>query len=180
MKNATMVALMIGIIVPVFIACATNGAASEAGSVTGPTGSASGSTGGSAGGGAPFNDVTGRDWVLTEIRSTRNTIAIDRRWLEANNVGGFFTINFQEGNVSGVGAPNRYRGPYTTGSGHALRLGNLASTLMASFIELEDLKEHEYYAFLGNVTRWNLRDGKLELDSTNPDGSNAVLVFTLQ
>jgi hypothetical protein len=50
--------------------------------------------------------------------------------------------------------------------------------MMFSFIELEELKEHEYFAYLSNVTRWNLPSGRLELYSRTGDGAEAVLVFT--
>jgi len=184
MKNLAMFVLLVGII-PMLISCTTNvtSSATEESSATATSGGAGGTTGGTGdasgtGGAGMFNEVSGKDWILTEIRSAQNTIQIDRGKLQANNIGGFFTINFQEGNVSGVGAPNRFRGPYTTGSGNALSLGNVASTLMAAFIEAEELKEHEYYSYLGKVTRWNLRDGKLELYSSNPDGAETVLVFS--
>jgi heat shock protein HslJ len=121
--------------------------------------------------------VSEKEWVLAEIRSARNTIQIDRQKLAANNIGGFFTINFQEGNVSGMGAPNRFRGPYTLGSGNALNIGLLASTLMAAFIEADELKEHEYFAYLSSVTRWALREGRLELSGSDSDGNEVVLVF---
>jgi len=127
-----------------------------------------------------FNDVTGKDWVLTEIRRAGNIVQIDRKQLATKDIGDFFTINFQEGRVSGIGAPNRYFGPYTLGSGGEISFGNIASTMMAAFIEAEELKEHEYYAYLNNVTRWNLRDDRLELVSSTAAGAETILVFTVK
>ena len=126
-----------------------------------------------------LNDVEGKEWILTELRSAGNTVRIDRSRIEAADTNGSFTINFQEGRVSGLGWPNRYFGPYTADSGETLSIGNLASTMMAAFIELDELKEQDYFAYLSKVTRWAIRDGKLELYSTS-EGRETVLVFELK
>ena len=126
-----------------------------------------------------LNDVEGKEWILTELRSAGNTVRIDRTRLGAADTNGSFTISFQEGRVSGIGWPNHYFGPYSAGSGEALSMGNLASTMMAAFIELDELKEHEYFAYLSKVTRRAVRDGKLELYSTS-DGRETTLVFELR
>ena len=123
-----------------------------------------------------LGDVEGKEFILTELRSGGNTVRIDRSKIPAENRSGSFTITFQGGRVSGVGWPNRYFGPYTTGSGEELSIGNLASTMMAAFVELDEIKENEYHAYLSNVNRWAVRDGKLELYSTS-DGRETVLVF---
>ena len=178
MKSVTVFVFFVVLVLPAIISCASTGS-QAAGSAT----SGGQATGGSrttvSEGGTSFNDVSGKEWILAEIRSARSTIQIDRQKLAANNIGGFFTINFQEGNVSGMGAPNRFRGPYTLGSGNALNIGLLATTMMAAFIEADELKEHEYHVYLGKVTRWNLRSGNLELTSSNPEGAEAILVFRL-
>ena len=127
-----------------------------------------------------LNDADGKEWSLTELRSGGNTIQIDRTKLAAADTNGSFTISFQEGRVSGIGWPNRYFGPYTTGSGGALTISDqLASTMMAAFVELDELKEHDYFAYLAKVTRWAVQNGKLELYSTS-DGRETVLVFELR
>jgi len=124
-----------------------------------------------------FNDARGTVWVLSEIRRGNEVTRIDRGWLEANHIGDWFTISFAEGSVSGTAAPNGFFGPYTLGGGRALGFGNLAHTLMASFIVVEELKEFEYFAYLNNVTRWNLSSGRLELYSSTGGGAEAILVF---
>ena len=127
-----------------------------------------------------LSDVEGKEWMLTELRSGANTVRIDRSKLGGADTNGSFTIIFQEGRVSGIGWPNHYFGPYTAGSGDALTISEqLASTMMAAFIELDELKEHDYYAYLSKVTRWTVRDGKLELYSTS-DGRETTLVFELK
>jgi heat shock protein HslJ len=126
-----------------------------------------------------LGDVEGKEWSLTELRSGGSTVRIDRSKLGGADTNGSFTIIFQEGRVNGVAWPNRYFGPYTSGAGDALTISDqLASTMMAAFIELDELKEHEYFAYLSKVTRWTVRDGKLELYST-VDGRETVLVFEL-
>jgi heat shock protein HslJ len=133
-------------------------------------------------GGASFRDVAGKEWILEELKSDGKTIRMDRQALEAINLVGAYTISFQErdsggGQVAGMGAPNRYIGPYTVGSNRALSLGNMASTMMMAIREPEGLREVEYYGFLSKVTRWDLREGKLELYSSNANGTEAVLIF---
>jgi len=137
-------------------------------------------------GGTSFNDVEGKEWLLSELRSGGKTVIMDRKKLEADNMGGFFSISFQkdqasgENRVSGIGAPNRYFGPFTLGSNRALSPGNVASTMMMAFREPEGLKENEYFSFLSRVTRWDLRNGKLELYCSGSAGGEAILIYTLK
>ncbi|MDR1804106.1 MAG: META domain-containing protein [Treponema sp.] len=127
-----------------------------------------------------LGDVEGKEWMLTELRSGANTVRIDRSKLGGADTNGSFTIIFQDSRVNGVGWPNRYFGPYTAGSGDALTISDqLASTMMAAFIELDELKEYDYFAYLSKVTRWAVRDGRLELYSTT-DGRETTLVFELR
>ena len=126
-----------------------------------------------------FKDVEGKEWLLSEIISQERIVSIDRKKYEDNNMGAFFTLNFEQGQsrVSGTGAPNRYFGPYTAGANMALSIGTIASTLMAAFIEPEELKEGEYFEYLSGVSRWNLLAGKLELYCVNNKGIEVILVF---
>ena len=153
------------LIVPMLMSCVTTAGPVTAGSAA-------------QAGDINFNDITGIEWTLSELRRGGNIVQIDREWLEANYIGNWFTISFEDDRVFGTGAPNRFSGPTTAGNGQALGIGLLASTLMASFIELEALSEHDFYTYLHNVTRWNLRGGQLELFSTSGGGQEAVLVFT--
>ena len=132
---------------------------------------------------AAFSDVEGKEWFLSEIKSAGKNITIDRKKFEADNMAGFFSITFgkdkatNENRLSGMGAPNRYFGPYTAGSDRSLNIGNLASTLMMPFKEPDEIKEYEYFQYISKATRWNLREGKLELSTLSSDGKEAVLVF---
>jgi len=136
--------------------------------------------------GASFKDVEEKEWILSEVKSAGKTVHMDRKKLEAENMGGVYTINFKkeeasnEGRVSGMGAPNRYFGPYTSGSNRSLSLGNMASTMMMAFREPDGLRENEYFACLSRVTRWDLREGRLELYSSDNNRSEVILVFVLR
>jgi len=128
-------------------------------------------------GGAKIKNAQGKEWVLLEIKSQGKAVPIDRKKLEAGNMGGAFTINFEEGRVSGVGAPNRYSGPCTIDSNNTLSIGNMVSTKMAALFEPDEIKEHEFFDYLSNAKRWDLKSGKLELYSTNSSGTETVLIF---
>ena len=129
---------------------------------------------------AVFVDVEGKEWILSEIRTAGISAWIDRQKLEADGMGGFFIISFNEGRLNGMGAPNRCFGPYTASSNRTLNIGDIASTMMAAFREPQGLREHEYFDYLSNVKRWDLWDGKLELYSINNTGKEVVLVFEHQ
>ena len=92
-------------------------------------------------------------------------------------MGNAFTISFQDGRVSGMGAPNRYFGPFTTEPGNVLNIGDLASTLMAAIFEPEDLREQEFFAYLGRATHWDLGEETLEIYSSSQDGTVLILSF---
>jgi len=160
---------------------ATSGAsrrsASAAASGGGNTGTQSGEA---ADGSSESAGMADRDWRLAEIRSAGKTVTINRTppaSFATVDLSGWFSIRFQDGQVSGVGAPNRYVGPYTLADNQAIAIGPTASTMMASFYELAELKEREYFAYLQNAYRWNLSGGNLELH-TRADGTETVLVFS--
>ena len=127
--------------------------------------------------GTSFDDIEGKEWILLEVKNAGETIVMDRQKLQAQGLGGVYTIQFQEGRISGMGSPNRYFGPYTVGNNRALTIGDVASTMMFSFIQPDGLSESEYFALLSNTARWDLRGELLELYSLNSDGAEVVLVF---
>jgi heat shock protein HslJ len=129
-------------------------------------------------GGSTFKDVEGKEWMLSEVKGAEKNVTIDRKKLELENMLGFFTVNFQEGQTSGTGAPNRFTGPYTAGDNRSLSFGNLAGTKMMALREPDGINENEYFACLSGVTRWDLRDGKLELYSAADGGT--TLIFALK
>ena len=125
-----------------------------------------------------LRDIQGKEWILDEVKTASGTIVMDRKKLETDGMGGVYTITFDTEQVSGMGAPNRFRGPYTRGEGQTLSFGKMAGTLMAAFKEPDGLKEHEYYAYLDAVSRWDLRGDKLELYTKDSSGTEAVLIFS--
>jgi heat shock protein HslJ len=124
-----------------------------------------------------FSDVKDKDWVLVEIQNKSGNIVLDRNKLKEEGVENIFTIRFDAERVNGVGAPNHYSAPYTVADKQAITIKPMISTLMAPLRELEELKEHEFFGYLHNVTKWNLSKGNLELYSRGEDGAEAVLVF---
>jgi len=132
------------------------------------------------GGTADFKDAAGKEWILSELRSGGQTVTMDRVKLAADNLGGVYTITFNEGQINGMGAPNRFFGPYTLGVGNTLSIGNVASTMMFAFKEPDGLKESEYFSYLSKVDRWNLRSGKLELYSRDSAGLEAIMFFVIR
>ena len=168
MKHFEKSVTLLFVVVIVLAACASNAAASGIRSS------------GTAGDSGNFSDVAGRDWRLAELRSAGSTVTINRASPASFpdiDLSEWFSIRFQDGQVNGRAAPNTYGGPYTEGSGGVLDIGLLRSTMMASFYEMEALKEHGYFAYLHNVYRWNLANGNLELYSRGADGVETVLVF---
>ena len=134
-------------------------------------------------GAATFKDVEANEWILSEVRSAGKTIHMDRQKLEADNLGGVYTLSFRkdqisgESRLSGMGAPNRYFAPYTTGSNRSLRIGLIGSTMMMAFREPDGLKEGEFFSLLSKVIRWDLREGKLELYGSDSGGVETALIF---
>ena len=125
---------------------------------------------------ADFTEVQGKEWILAEVKSQGKTTNMDRKKLEAANMGGFYTINFNGNQAVGQGAPNRFFAPYAAGLNQSLGISNIASTMMLSLIEPDGLKESDFFGYLSRVVRWSLKDGKLELYSTNA-GTETILVF---
>ncbi len=81
------------------------------------------------------------------------------------------TLDFAEGQVSGIAFCNRFFGPYEL-DGDALSFGMLGSTMMAC----QDMeREGEYLGALGTVAGYRVDADNLVL--TDADG-NAVLVFS--
>jgi heat shock protein HslJ len=126
---------------------------------------------------ADFSGVQGKDWNLAEVRVGQEQIVIDRAAWAEEDFGEIFTLRFEAELVSGAGAPNRYRAPYSLSADNAISIGMIAGTLMAPLREPEELKEHEFFALLQKANKWSLAGENLELYSEKEDGTEAVLVF---
>jgi hypothetical protein len=123
-----------------------------------------------------FSAALGKDWRLVGIRSENGDISLDRSLMEAEGVGDAFTLRFEEERINGMALPNRYFGPYVQ-EGQSISFKGIASTLMAGSNELDVLKEHEYFGYLDRVQSWAWRRGRLELQSTTPQGQPAILIY---
>jgi heat shock protein HslJ len=126
-----------------------------------------------------FEEIRDKEWKLTEVQTEPERIIFDRNQLIEEGFGGIFTIRFAD-RVSGMGAPNRYVGPYEAGNDRSLSISNVAATLMAPIREPEKLKEREFFNYLENVYRWDLNRGSLELFTRGEGGVEAVMVFVLE
>ena len=130
-----------------------------------------------------FSFVEGKVWQLVAVRDPAKNIVLDRDAMENDGFGDYYTLQFlkQESvQIAGKASPNRYFGPYEQGEGRELLIPNVASTMMASFADPVDLKEYDYFAYLGKVRSWNAStDGQLELYTQNADGEEVILVYYL-
>lgn len=124
-----------------------------------------------------FNTVIGKDWRLVEVQTPSGPTDFSREALEAQDMGDYYTLRFDEERLSGTGAPNRYLAPYQLGEGTSISINAIAGTLMANFKEPPGLNEGDYYHSLERVTRWELTDGTLNLYTVNSTGESLILIY---
>lgn len=123
-------------------------------------------------------EFKGKDWKLVEVWIDNKNIDFNRKDLANEKAGDIFTLKFDEENISGIGAPNRYSAPYTL-DGKDIEVMPLRSTMMASLWQPEKLKEHEFFIYVQNISSWAIVNGKLEFSSKTEDGRTVKMVFTL-
>jgi heat shock protein HslJ len=124
-----------------------------------------------------FDQVLGKEWKLTGIRVENISTGYSREGLGT----GFpdsYTLLFQDEMISGRAAPNIYRGPFALSENQGISFDKMAATLMASLGEPGGLGENEYFKYLEEVYRWDIKDGRLELHTKNQEGKASVLVFS--
>jgi len=124
-----------------------------------------------------FSTVMNKDWNLAEIRTKPENIIIERGKLKEEGFGDIFTLRFDTERVNGIGAPNRYFAPYTLADKQGITIKTVAQTQMLAIREPEKLKEHDFFVYIQNVTKWNFVKENLELYSTGENGAEAILVF---
>jgi len=127
-----------------------------------------------------FSDVTGKEWRLIEVRiesEFRREVLFDRKMLANQNARNVFNLKFDATSLAGEAAPNRYNAPYTLGEGNAITIMPMRSTQMAAVWQPERLREHDYFQYMQNVYRWELRDGRLTLFSKNAEDQEIRLLF---
>ena len=122
--------------------------------------------------------LEGHEWKLIDVYINSVNTMFNRSSLPAE-LGNSFTLNFNTELVSGVGAPNRYSAPYTLGDNQTISIMVMRSTLMATFLEPENLTEHDFFTYMQNSYSWKLVNNNLELLSKTRDGGEVRLVFSL-
>jgi len=125
-----------------------------------------------------FSDITGKEWYLIEVHIDGLNTQFRRSSLprEFNNL---FTINFDGNTAYGAGVPNRYSAPYSTGENQTISIMLLRTTMMASLIRSDNLKEQDFFFYLQNSHSWNIIGGQFELHSKTSDGRGVRMVFNL-
>jgi len=117
--------------------------------------------GGLAGGCTSQSDdsekLTGTVWQADEIRGTKGLEpAISK------NV----TAEFESDRISGNGGVNQYSGPYSTEPGNAIKIGEVASTMMAGPPDVS-AQEQAYFSALAKATRYVVTADSLKLQDEN-------------
>jgi len=124
-----------------------------------------------------FSFIAGKDWKLIGVYINGEDTRFRRENLPRESAKNCFTLKFDSGTVSGTGAPNLFSAPYVSGDNNSVKILPMRSTLMAALFEPENLKEHEFYIYLQNVSAWELADEKLTLLSKTKDEQEVRLVF---
>ena len=115
----------------------------------------------------------GKNWYLFEVVIETNTIRIDR----GDKPSLIYTIMFNSERFTGIGAYSRYFGPYSVKKDHSLFLRKVTSTRLGPKYEMDAFNELEYFKYMENVTRWEIRAGNLELYSSDDDGTQVILMY---
>jgi len=127
-----------------------------------------------------ISDITGKEMVLADVQIGGKSIGYNREELINKGFTDTYTITFNVEMVSGVGAPNRYSAPYTAGDDNSISIKMIRSTMMATFLESEKLKENEYFSYLQNTYKWNIANDKLELYSKTETGAEILMIFSIK
>ena len=126
-----------------------------------------------------FTDVSGKEWKLTDVRLNDKSINFDRNTLDSEGYGEIFTLVFDNGQLSGIGAPNRFSASFTLGKNQAIEVKQLSETTMEPLRQPEKLKEKDYFAYIQNAYEWTLLSNNLELSAKSEASDEVVLVFSL-
>jgi len=125
--------------------------------------------------------VAGKEWRLIEVNISdqfNRHVLFSRKELTDDNHRNVFTITFAgDNNLAGVAAPNRYNAPFSLGEAQSISIMPARATQMAAIFQPERLREHDYFTFLHNVYKWDLKDGKLVLNSKAEDERDVAMIF---
>jgi heat shock protein HslJ len=123
-------------------------------------------------------DFKGKDWKLVEVWIDGKNSNFSRKDL-TDKTGDIFTLKLDGENISGTGAPNRYSAPYTLSGKQNISLKLIRSTMMASLLQPDKLKENDFFTYMQNINEWAIVNGRLEFSSKLEDGRKVKLVFSL-
>jgi heat shock protein HslJ len=125
-----------------------------------------------------FENIKNTVWQLNEIKMGYGSIMLDRALFSASQMGDYYTLQFITEGASGRAAPNRYFAPYALISDHDIAIRPIAGTMMASLNSIGVLAEQRYFAILQSMTRWDLKDGVLQVyaPGENP-GEEITMIF---
>jgi len=133
--------------------------------------------------GTGFSSVAGKEWKLIEVRidsPIRREILFDRSSLSKENAGNAFTLRFDNGNLNGTAAPNRFSAPYTLGQNeNDITISPMRSTQNPSRWQPERIREPDFFQYVQNIYRWELNsNGNLVLFSRNEEGQEVRMMFS--
>jgi len=123
-----------------------------------------------------IDDFVNIEWFLEEFKTGSQVTKINRTQ-KGNDFSDYFSLLMDWENISGTGAPNRYNSWYKTEDGNGMYIGVIRRTLMATFVEPEELKEYQFFTFLEKVNKWKYNGEKLELYTVDENDKETVLVF---
>ena len=123
-----------------------------------------------------FSDVIGKNLRLIEVYISGRNINFSRSSLP-QVLTDAYTAKFDEKIVSGMAAPNRFTAPYTLSDKNHISIAQMATTMMASFIEPENLKEHDFITYMQNAWAWMDENGKFVLLCNTATGQEVRMIF---
>jgi len=127
-----------------------------------------------------FSGVRGREWRLIEVQISDNfnrEVLFNRKTMSNENAGDTFNLKVDDTRFSGKAAPNTYNMPYTLGENQSITLLPGMTTLMAPLFQPERLREHDFFQFMNNIYKWELKEGKLIFSSKAEDEREIQLIF---
>jgi len=115
----------------------------------------------------------GKNWYLFEVIIGTNVIRINRD----DKPSMIYTIMFNSERFTGIGAYSRYFGPYSAKKDHSIFFRKLTSTRLGAKYETDIFNESDYFKYIENADRWEMRADKLDIYSSNDDGVQVILVY---
>jgi heat shock protein HslJ len=110
-----------------------------------------------------------RTWLLSSLTINGKKTPFSRNELESDMTQ-WFTLYLSDGTIYGVGAPNRFKGPYSAAPDGTMSIGASASTRMASLKSAPDLTETDFFAYLAGAVQWDFMEHSLIINSKTAKG----------